>query len=125
MLRVLDRLAARLAARYIEARTQTSLNRILTMQRTGRIDIDWHAYERLLTRAREKGVEAYSNVNGWSPGFVACLLGVSRQAVHDAIQRGGLTAYRITAADGELVGIVVTEASARAYAARQGRKLVA
>lgn len=57
-------------------------------------------------------------VNGWSPGYVAARLGITRQAVHNAITRGRLNAYRISESGSPgspLRSIIIPEESVRAY----------
>jgi len=46
--------------------------------------------------------------NGKSPGGVASDLGISRQAVHDAIKRDRMSAWRLTR-DGKLVAILIPD----------------
>ena len=53
-------------------------------------------------------------VNGWSPGFVAVRLGISRSAVGQAIRRDRLKAYRIMR-NGRMVATIIPEASVREY----------
>jgi len=55
--------------------------------------------------------------NGYSPGHVAAELGITRQAVHQAIDRGDLDAVRIVGKDGRLRAIVISQESINAFAA--------
>jgi predicted DNA-binding protein YlxM (UPF0122 family) len=117
--RFLRRLAERLAVRYIEATTATTLNRVLTMRRKGKIRVTLAEYQQLLWTAQDKGPEAYANVQGWSPSYVAAFLGVTRQSVAQAIDRGTLTAYYIEEDSGAVTSIIITDASMRAFLARR------
>lgn len=57
-------------------------------------------------------------VNGWSPGFVAARLGITRQAVYQAIKRDKLHAYRISETgkpQSRLLSLIITEASVREW----------
>lgn len=84
------------------------------------------AYRRKLARARTRAER--KNLTGPSPGGAAGELGISRQAVHEAIARGRLDAYRVTYDDEgkDLAGIYITQASLDRYkAARDLRSSVA
>ena len=64
-------------------------------------------------------------LGGYSPGYVAAKLGISRQAVHKAIHRGDLDAIIVNGDDGHLRAFLVPDESierfAAARAARQAR----
>jgi len=51
--------------------------------------------------------EADKLYNGTSPGGVAAALGVSRQAVHDAINRDRIDAWRLVDDHGRLLSILI------------------
>jgi len=55
-----------------------------------------------------------SEVNGQSPGGVAGRLGITRQAVHDAIKRDTLQGYYITR-NGRMVAIIIPDAEVARY----------
>jgi len=59
---------------------------------------------------------------GWSPGGAAEQLGISRQAVHKAIQRGDLDAVIINGDDGKLRVFMIPDASLKAFAERRAQK---
>lgn len=61
-------------------------------------------------------------VNGWSPGYVSARLGVTRSAVHGAIRRDKMNAYRILGDDGKLAAIIIPEASVREYENSETRR---
>lgn len=81
------------------------------------ITIHIDAYRCKLARART--AEEENNLTGPSPGGAASELRISRQAVHEAIARGRLDAYRVTydSEGKELSGIYVTRASLDRYKA--------
>jgi hypothetical protein len=81
---------------------------------------------RKLTLARfEKLVEASERaraelLGGFSPGYVAGALGISRQAVHKAIHRGDLDAVMIMGdEDGKLKVFLIPEDSMLAFARKR------
>lgn len=60
---------------------------------------------------------------GLSPGAAAVVLGISRQSVHRAIDRGTLEAHYVYSDDtGELAWITVPIHSLQEYARRNGRR---
>lgn len=61
------------------------------------------------------------NYLGSSPGGVAALFGISRQAVHDAINRDRMDAWRLTR-DGRLVAILIPDAEVENYRRQHLRK---
>lgn len=58
---------------------------------------------------------------GWSPGYVAARLGITRQAVYAAINRNKLDAFRITR-DGKMVAVIIAEASVLRYESSETRQ---
>jgi|KBSSwiStaDraftv2_1062776.scaffolds.fasta_scaffold454343_2 hypothetical protein len=61
------------------------------------------------------GKPAHAELNGDSPGTVAAELGVSRQAVHQAVQRGALDAVIVNDARGKLQMFMIPRASVERY----------
>lgn len=59
---------------------------------------------------------------GWSPGSAAAQLGISRQAVHEAIRRGTLDAVMVVREDGKTQAFMIPDASIKAYAERRARR---
>ena len=59
--------------------------------------------------------------NGRSPGGVASYLGISRQAVHDAIKRDRMNAWRLTR-DGKLTAILIPDHEVEYYRCTYLRK---
>lgn len=53
-------------------------------------------------------------LDGWSPGYVAARLGITRSAVHAAVRRGKLEGYRLTK-DDKLCAIIIPERSLAEY----------
>lgn len=53
-------------------------------------------------------------VSGFSPGYVAARLGISRQAVHMAINRGRMKAFKIVR-EASLVAIIIPAAEIERY----------
>lgn len=78
---------------------------------SGWMTMDLDHWQRLVDGAAPDGLK---NLEGVSPGGAAARLRVSRQAIHDAINRGKLDAIRITL-KGQLAAIIVTDASLEAY----------
>lgn len=66
----------------------------------------------------------HRRMTGLSPGAAASALGITRQAVHRAIDRGTLVAHYVYADDtGDLAWITVPMDSLREYALRNRRPL--
>lgn len=63
-----------------------------------------------------------SEVNGPSPGGAAGRLGISRQAVHDAINRDTLHGFYITR-NGRMVAIIIPDAEIARYRREHLRKV--
>lgn len=61
-------------------------------------------------------------LGGFSPGYAAARLGISRQAVHKAIHRGDLDAVIVNGDDGKLVAFLIPETSIEAFAARRAAR---
>lgn len=55
------------------------------------------------------------SMNGVSPGSAGAQLGISRHAVHRAITRGTLEAFRIVHPDGKLMAILIPQRAIDAY----------
>lgn len=68
------------------------------------------------------GKPAWKQLNGPSPGGVAAILGISRQAVHKAVHRGDLDAVIVTDG-GKLRMFMITEDSIEAFKAKRERRL--
>jgi hypothetical protein len=117
-------MAYKLARRYLRQRGE-SLANLSESRRKGEHHVSFAAYTEALEAALLRGPKHYAQVNGWSPGFVAKLLGISRQAVHNAIDHGTLRAFYIHDDAGEVTSIIISEASVRAYAAKNGRSIAA
>ncbi len=65
---------------------------------------------------RETDDPSASKVQGPSPGGVAVELGITRQSVHQAIDRGDLDAWRVVDdSTGKLRAIIITAASLKRY----------
>jgi predicted DNA-binding protein (UPF0251 family) len=54
------------------------------------------------------------DVVGYSPGFVAARLGISRQGVHNAIVRGRLKAFKLVR-DSQVKAIIIPAAEVERY----------
>lgn len=65
--------------------------------------------------AASYGKPAHGELNGDSPGSVAAELGISRQAVHQAVQRGALDAIIVNDARGKLQMFMIPRASVERY----------
>ena len=76
-------------------------------------------FEELMAESDGHGAELL----GWSPGGAAGQLGISRQAVHKAIQRGDLDAVIVNGDDGKLRMFMIPDASLKAFAERRSRRL--
>ena len=68
------------------------------------------------------GKPAWKQLNGPSPGGVAAILGISRQAVHKAVHRGDLDAV-IVYNGARLQMFMITEDSIEAFKAKRERRL--
>lgn len=69
------------------------------------------------------GKPAWEYLNGYSPGGVAAQLGISRQAVHQAVHRGQLDAVIVNDDDsGELRLFMIPKPSLEAYRARREQR---
>jgi len=68
--------------------------------------------EKRSTFAQDEADRIY---NGTSPGGVAALLGISRQAVHDAINRDRIDSWRLVDESGRLLSILIPDAQVEYY----------
>lgn len=60
--------------------------------------------------------DSYSeSMNGVSPGSAGAQLGIGRPAVHMAIERGTLEAFRVLRPDGGLMAILIPQRAIDAY----------
>jgi hypothetical protein len=57
----------------------------------------WHTVTQseFLEHEAQHSADPLTTLNGWSPGWVAARLGVTRQALHNAIRRNTLSATRV------------------------------
>lgn len=60
-----------------------------------------------------------SDLNGDSPGAVAAKLGISRQAVHQAVARGDLDAIIVNDSRGKLLMFMIPTRSIEAFAEKR------
>jgi hypothetical protein len=60
--------------------------------------------------------------DGLSPGGVAAKLGISRQAVHDAINRGSMRAIRIDDSQGNLLAIIIPQPEYQNYRIQRNKR---
>lgn len=58
--------------------------------------------------------DSMDDVVGYSPGFVAARLGISRQGVHNAIVRGRLKAFKLVR-DSQVKAIIIPAAEVERY----------
>lgn len=54
-------------------------------------------------------------MNGFSPGYASEYLGIGRHAVHKAIARGCLEAFRVERVEGKLMAIFIPQRALDAY----------
>jgi len=84
----------------------------------GRINVGWSKYAAWLDAAETPRERAF--LLGHSPGMAAQLAGVSRQAIHYAIDDGRLTAIYIhDDKSGEVKAILIPDAALQKYAPRK------
>ena len=108
----LDRMLAPLLRRY----SMQTARRFFAKPQQGRINLGWSRYMAELEAAESPS--ARRRLLGHSPGMASSIAGVSRQAIHDAIDRGNLTAFYIHDDDtGELRAILIPDESLQAYIA--------
>lgn len=89
----------------------------LNPPRPGRVTYTVSQYEAVLFAASPS---RRLSILGHSPGKAAQLLGISRQAVHDAIDRGALEAFYVHDDDtGHLRWVVIPDRSLQLYSARR------
>jgi len=60
--------------------------------------------------------------NGYSPGGAAEALGITRQAVHQAVHRGTLDCLRLTDPNGHLLAVIIPHSSLEHYRKHYARK---
>jgi hypothetical protein len=79
------------------------------------------AWQRAIASALDK--PAWEKLNGWSPGGVAAELGITRQAVHQAVKRGQMDAVivRDDRTD-EMVLFMIPDYSVQAYKQRREQR---
>lgn len=70
--------------------------------------------ERYSEAIKATPADRLSSINGASPGGVAAKLGITRQAVHDAIKRGSLHAYKLVR-EGRVVAIIIPDDDVQHY----------
>ena len=70
--------------------------------------------EKWVAHEHEHGGNRDKTWNGWSPGGAAVQLGVTRNAIHQAMRRGQLEAIRVIN-KGELYGIMIPDRSIEDY----------
>lgn len=87
------------------------------------------AIRKMTMRTWQKAVAAtlgkpgWEKINGYSPGGVASVLRISRQAVHQAIRRGQMDALIVNDDEtGELRLFMIPEASVEAYRAHRDQR---
>ena len=81
------------------------------------------AWQRATAAALDKP-SSWAQLNGTSPGTVAAELGISRQAVHQAVHRGYLDAVIVVDDDSEELRLfMIPQPSLDAYKARRQRRL--
>lgn len=76
----------------------------------------WHE----TTMSRYLKQQSGTHLDGYSPGGVCQLLGVSRQRVHQLVDADKLDAYRIHDRLGNLAAIIITDESLSRLAAERG-----
>jgi predicted DNA-binding protein YlxM (UPF0122 family) len=104
----LDQLLYPLLKRYIMRTTY-----LLADPSRGRIRLSLAKYQAMLDEAGTEERRAW--LLGHSPGMAASLANVSRQAIHDAIDRGRLTALYVYDDRGDLCSILIPPHSLEHY----------
>lgn len=66
----------------------------------------------------QAAIDAGEDLGGMSPGGVASRLGITRQAVHLAMNRGDLDSYRMDLPNGDLM-ILIPNASYKAFGKKE------
>lgn len=110
--------AVRLANRYVEGRIAHMANSKRKGAAAGKRRITMALYDRMCERVA--GTPRMGAVHGYSPGYVAAQLGVSRQRVHALMDAGKLTAYYVEDdTSGALRAIIITDDSLQALKAER------
>jgi len=86
----------------------------------GKIRLTLSKYQAMLDEAGTEERRAW--LLGHSPGMAASLAGISRQAIHQAIDRNALTALYIYDERGDLAAILIPPHSLDYYLESRGRK---
>ena len=112
------RLLGPLVVAYLDATMPRMADRFNSRNAKGRRNVSVSHFNAMTQRAIANG--RAESVLGYSPGYVATLLGITRQAVHAAIERGDLTAHFVhDDTTGSLCSIYVTDASVAEYRAKR------
>lgn len=77
--------------------------------------IAFNRWEKLVSESDRQRAELL----GWSPGGAAAEVGISRQAIHQAIREGRLDAVIVTHEDGRLRMFMIPDASLKAFAEKR------
>jgi hypothetical protein len=109
----LDQILHPLLKRYIMRTTY-----LLADPPRGRISLTITKYQSMLDEAGTEERRAW--LLGHSPGMAASLASVSRQAIHDAIDRGRLTALYVYDERGDLCSILIPPHSLEHYIETRG-----
>lgn len=59
---------------------------------------------------------------GWSPGGAAAEVGISRQAIHQAIREGRLDAVMVQNEEGKLKAFMIPDESLKAFAEKRAAR---
>lgn len=82
------------------------------------------AFRKYLDQAVEASdKELYRSLIGWSPGYAAGYLGISRQNVHKAVKTGNLDAVIVRDRGGRIEQFYILDESLKAYKAARERRL--
>lgn len=85
----------------------------------GRLTCSVAEYQALFQAAT---IKQRRDMLGVSPGAAASIAGISRQAIHRAIDRGSLQAYYVYHDDGSLAWVVISDKSLSEYIERNRRR---
>lgn len=117
VLSLTDRLATRLLRTLMRRKSKYIFGE---PPRPGRITMSVSQYQALYDDATPA---LRRKMLGHSPGAAAALAGISRQAIHKAIDRGTLQAYYVFHDEGgELAWILIPDDSLQAYIVRNERR---
>jgi len=118
MLSLTDRLATKLLQALMRRKSRVVFSE--NASRPGRFVMSIAQYKALYDEATPPHRR---KLLGHSPGGAAALAGISRQAIHNAIDRGTLTAYYVFHDHGgDLAWIVIPDESLQDYIDRNRRK---